>query len=272
VVGGFLLALPVPVIWQAVRLAGTSAFLTNRFVSTPRLWGRRVISLAEVTGVGLRYVPGQRFFTWQLKVWPTDDDSRWIDSSVVVYVKQSERGEPRGLSNRSGFRKRLRPPWDYVPVLDWDYLAQTLQRQAATAIYNQALTVQGPHGPLATQARQRTARSPGSSETAYWSPDGGIGAIRNGEPEALQQTRRKPSLEQFWKPSRICKVAPLAARSHATSGRSGCCTYAAANCEDAPLNSPRSACLVSRLIPWRHAHDSSSVRSRSGRSPCPCQA
>jgi hypothetical protein len=73
VVGGFLLALPVPVIWLAVRLAGTSAFLTNRFVSTPRLWGRRVISLAEVTGVGLRYVPGQRSFTWRLKVWPADD-------------------------------------------------------------------------------------------------------------------------------------------------------------------------------------------------------
>jgi len=186
VVGGFLLALPVPVIWLAVRLAGTSAFLTTRFVSTPRLRGRRVISLAEVTGVGLRYVPGQRSFTWRLKVWPADDDSRWIDSSVVVYVKQTERGEPRGLSNRSGFRKRLRPPWDYVPVLDWDYLAQTPQGQAARAIYNQALTVQGPHGPLATQARQRTARSPGSFETAYWSPDGGIGAIRNGEPEAPQ--------------------------------------------------------------------------------------
>ena len=44
----------------------------------------------------------------------------------------------------------------------------------------------GPHGPLATQARQRTARSPGASETAYWSPDGVIGAIRKGEPEAPQ--------------------------------------------------------------------------------------
>ena len=76
VLWGFLLAVPVPTIWLAVRLAGTSAFLTNGFVSTPRLWGRRVISLAEVTGVGLRYVPGQRFFTWRLKVWPTNDDSR----------------------------------------------------------------------------------------------------------------------------------------------------------------------------------------------------
>jgi hypothetical protein len=186
VVGGFMLAVPIPTIWLAVRLAGTSAFLTNGFVSTPRLWGRRVISLAEVTGVGLRYVPGQRLFTWRLKVWPADDDSRWIDSSVVVYVKQTERGEPRGLSNRSGFRKRLRPQWDYVPVLDWDYLAQTPQGQAATAIYNQALIVQGPHGPLATQARQSAARSPGSFETAYWSPNGAIGAIRNGEPEAPQ--------------------------------------------------------------------------------------
>jgi hypothetical protein len=186
VVCGLLLAFPVPVIWLSVRLAGTSTFLTNRFVSTPRLWGRRVISLAEVTGVGLRYVPGQRFFTWQLKVWANLDDSAWIDSSVVVYVKQMERGEPRGLSNRMGFRKRLRHRWDYVPVLDWDYLAETPPGQAATAIYNQALTVQGPHGPLATQARQRTARSPGASETAYWSPDGVIGAIRRGEPEAPQ--------------------------------------------------------------------------------------
>ena len=131
-------------------------------------------------------MPGQRFFTWQLKVWPTDDDSRWIDSSVVVYVKQTERGEPRGLSNRSGFRRRFRPRWDDVPVLDWDYLAETPLGQAATAIYNQALTVQGPQGRLATQARQRTARSPGASETAYWSPDGVIGAIRKGEPEAPQ--------------------------------------------------------------------------------------
>jgi len=127
VVGGFLIALPVPVIWLAVRFAGTSAVLTNRFVSTPRLWGRQVISLAEVTGVGLRYAPDQKLFTWRLKVWPADDDSRWIDSSVVVYVKQTELGEPRGLSNRSGIRKRQRPPRDYVPVLDWDYLAQTPQ-------------------------------------------------------------------------------------------------------------------------------------------------
>lgn len=88
------------------------------------------------------------------------------------------------MSNRSGFRKRLRPGRNYVPVLDWDYLAQTPQGQAATAIYNQALTVQGPHGPLAAQARQRTARSSGASETAYWSPDGVIGAIHSGEPEA----------------------------------------------------------------------------------------
>jgi len=169
-----------------LRLASTSAFVTNRFVSTPRLWGRRVISLVDITGVGLRYVPGERYYTWRLKVWPNDDDSRWADNSVVVDVKQMKRGEPRGLSNRTGFRKRLRARWDYVPVLDWDYLAQTPQGKAATAIYNQALAVQGPHGPLATHARQRTARSPGASETAYWSPDGELGAIRNGQPEGPQ--------------------------------------------------------------------------------------
>jgi hypothetical protein len=84
-----------------------------------------------------------------------------------------------------------------MPVLDWDYLAQTPQGQAATAIYNQSLTVQGPHGPLATQARRRTARSPGAMETAYWSTDGGIGVISNGEPEGPQWARGQPSLEQF---------------------------------------------------------------------------
>jgi hypothetical protein len=177
---GCWLALAVSCTFLAARRASTSAFLTRRFVSTPRLRGRRVVSLIEVTGVGLRYVPGQ--FTWRVKVWHNDDNSAWADSSVEVYVKQMERGEPRGVSNRKGFRRRLRPRWDYVPVLDWDYLARTPQGQAATAIYNQALAVQGPHGPLATQARQVTARSPGALDTAYWSPDGGIGAIHNGQP------------------------------------------------------------------------------------------
>jgi hypothetical protein len=186
VIFGCFLSIVVPSLFLVLRLASTSAFVTDRFVSTPRLWGRRVISLVEVTGVGLRYVPGQRYFTWRLKVWPNDDDSRWADNSVVVDVKQMKRGEPRGLSNRTGFRKRLRARWDYVPVLDWDYLAQAPQGKAATAIYSQAFAVQGPHGLLATHARQCTARSPGASETAYWSPDGGIGAIRNGEPEGPQ--------------------------------------------------------------------------------------
>ena len=177
---GCWLALAVSCTFLAARRASTSAFLTRRLVSTPRLRGRRVVSLIEVTGVGLRYVPGQ--FTWRVKVWHNDDNSAWADSSVEVYVKQMERGEPRGVSNRQVFRRRLRPRWDYVPVLDWDYLARTPQGQAATAIYNQALAVQGPHGPLATQARQVTARSPGALDTAYWSPDGGIGAIHNGQP------------------------------------------------------------------------------------------
>jgi hypothetical protein len=183
---GCWLALAFPFTFLAARRASTTAFLTRRFVSTPRFWGRRVVSLVEVTGVGLRYVPGQKSFMWRVKVWRNDDNSAWADSSVEVYVPQMERSEPRGVSNRTGFRKRVRPSWDYVPVLDWDYLAQTPQGQAATAIYNQALAVQGPHGPLATQARQRTARSPGALQTAYWSPDGGIGAIRNGQPEAPQ--------------------------------------------------------------------------------------
>jgi hypothetical protein len=186
VIFGCFLSLLVPSLFLVLRLASTYAFVTNRFVSTPRLWGRRVISLVEITGVGLRYVPGQRYFTWLLKVWPNDEDSRWADNSVVVDVKQMNRGEPRGLSNRTGFHKHLRAQWDYVPALDWDYLAQTPQGKAATAIYSHALAVQGPHGPLATHARQRTARSPGASETAYWSPDGELGAIRNGEPEGPQ--------------------------------------------------------------------------------------
>jgi hypothetical protein len=183
---GCFLLLVVPSLFLISRLANSSAFVTSRLVSTPRLWGRRVISLVEITGVGLRYVPGERYYTWRLKVWPNDDDSRWADNSVVVDVKQMKRGEPRGLSNRTGFRKRLRARWDYVPVLDWDHLAQTPQGKAATAIYNQALAVQGSQGPLATHARQRTARSPAAAETAYWSPDGGLGAIRNGEPEGPQ--------------------------------------------------------------------------------------
>ena len=183
---GCWLAMAVPSTFLAARRASTSAFLTKGFVSTPRLWGRRVVSLVEVTGVGLRYVPGQKFFTWRVKVWHNDDNSAWADSSVVVYVKQMERGEPRGVSNRTWFRRRLRPRWDYVPVLDWDYLAKTPQGQATTAIYNQTLAVQGPHGPLATQARQVSARSPGALDTAYWSPDGGIGAIHNGQPGRRQ--------------------------------------------------------------------------------------
>jgi hypothetical protein len=39
-------------------------------VSTPQFWDRRVDSLVEVTRVGLRYAPGQSFFTCRLKVWP----------------------------------------------------------------------------------------------------------------------------------------------------------------------------------------------------------
>lgn len=68
---GAFLPILVPSLAVTLRMVSTSAFLTPQSVSTPRLWGRRVLSLVEVTGVGLRYVPGQRGFTWRLKVWRT---------------------------------------------------------------------------------------------------------------------------------------------------------------------------------------------------------
>jgi hypothetical protein len=44
-------------------------------------------------------------------------------------------------------------------------------------IFERTLACQGPAGLLATQRRQVTATPRGGIETAYWSPDGRIGAL-----------------------------------------------------------------------------------------------
>jgi hypothetical protein len=161
VVAGLVLAAYV-----TVRAALVAAVLTDREVRTPRaLRGWRVLPLAEVTGVGLRFRANGRASGWQLLV--------WVGPARAVGV----RAAPPRLARSDGPPRTARGLNRFVPELDWDALADSGAGRSATAIAQRVVRIQGEHGLLGTEARQVSATNSGGFDTAYWSPDGRIGPL-----------------------------------------------------------------------------------------------
>jgi hypothetical protein len=160
---GFFLVLAVFFAGGGIRTAVMQTTLTDQRLLVPRfMHSQQEIGLTEIAGVGLRYVAANRGSGWKLLVWRGDGPG------VRLPVKQINYSAPPGQ------RPLLR---QQVPALDWNWLNDSDAARAATAIYRQVLAVQGPAGLLATRDRQASADRRGGYETAFWSPDGRIGAL-----------------------------------------------------------------------------------------------
>ncbi|MCV2393050.1 hypothetical protein OEB99_01900 [Actinotalea sp. M2MS4P-6] len=163
---GFLLALSA----LMVRGALVPAVLTATAVATPRpVRGWTVVPLARVSGVGLRFHSGgnARNSRWVLWV--------WTDSGEPVAIKAA----PPSRSAPPGQGKVLHSWTNYVPPLDWDYLAGGPSGTAAIAVNEAVLAAQGPDGLLARERRESDSSTAGDLQTAYWSPNGQIGPLVN---------------------------------------------------------------------------------------------
>ncbi len=152
--------------YVAIRAAAVAAVLTDSEVRTPRaLRGWRVLPLAEVTGVGLRFRANGRASGWQLLVWIGDAGAVGVRAAPPRPVRTDRAPRTaRGLNS-------------FVPELDWDALADSGAGRSATAIAQRVVRIQGDQGRLGTEARQVSATDSGGFDTAYWSPDGRIGPL-----------------------------------------------------------------------------------------------
>jgi hypothetical protein len=154
------------VLW---RQAGRPVVLTSSQLIAPRpLGGWRVVELATVAGVGLRYyAAGEDSHRWHLKVWP--------EHGPALYVPVEA---PDGPDART-WTRAFRSSDEEERQREWRRTSDTAAGRAARRIAAQTADVQGPDGLLEQSALQVTGPA-AKGEVAYWSPDGRIGLLHEG--------------------------------------------------------------------------------------------
>lgn len=155
--------------------------VTDTILSIPRFIRGKKIPVSQIMGVGLLYrrTPHTRAPEgWFLEVWESSGAMTQLGQYIVTSLL--ERTPPKSGEKRSFIRfgRDLARP---LPHEDAAVLAATRPGRIATEIYEWVLSRQGPNGPLATRAAQKSATYEGSGLTqnlAWWSPDGTMGRLR----------------------------------------------------------------------------------------------
>lgn len=158
-IGGLATAQPASIITGAATLAVASPLaagaarkvrpvvLAETTVSIPTLWTRRAQRLEDISWIALIRSTG-RSPAWAVWWWTGDGNAKRSPLRLGAGT-----GSP-DAELRSG------------------RVAGSPAARAATAIYRQALAVQGPSGPLAGSARPFGAQAHLDGASAFWSPDG----------------------------------------------------------------------------------------------------
>lgn len=231
-----------------------------------------MLPLSRLSGIGLLFqvTPGSSSPTgWQLHVW---DDSKNIEVSGIAVLTGKSR-DTTGRRRRVILKRDLSLP---LPHEDRDELASSRQGRIARRIYDTALAVQGPAGPLATRAMQKTVTPRPDRWTVYyawWSPDDSLGrtattgSATRGEVPAAKRTAgtsaeparppRSPELARararylFYVLTDAALFVALAVVAFVTLGRAGYLEHGEL-CRPALSAAPRhpsAACDA-----WRHHH------------------
>jgi hypothetical protein len=129
----------------------------------------REVALKDISGVGMVCVPGGRFQGWMLRVWVGDEGTEQPIGFFRAPLAPAR--DPK-----TGKRRKIMLAQDYIPPPDdGSRLEQTRSGKIAKRIYEQALSVQGPNGPLATKKHHcdvPLARLTTPPRTGVWAPDG----------------------------------------------------------------------------------------------------
>ena len=167
VLGGCSLALGLLLLPGAVR-ALRPVRATIAAVRIAHGWRDLTIPTGEVSGVGLllRYTPGrgQRPFPgWYLTVWDGAGTAHQVDAILYFAELSGADRAPRAS--------------DYDPSA----IAASKAGVAARQLHAFVARVQGPAGPLGTQARQKHPTPSGRWDVTltcgYWSPDGELAEL-----------------------------------------------------------------------------------------------
>lgn len=179
--GGVITAIMTFLLTASAKQQLRPVILTDRALLVPKAFGRTVVPLHRLSGVGLLFqeMPGRPGPPgWQLHVW---DGDKKIEV-VSIAVLSGRRIDAQGRKHLFTWKRDLSLP---LPHEDLDVLAASRQGQIARRIYDAALAVQGPSGPLATRAMQKSVEPRPDMRTVYyawWSPDETMGrtATRRG--------------------------------------------------------------------------------------------
>lgn len=154
--------------------------LTENELRIPGVFGTTAIPLAELAGIGLLYqrTPNTRAPEgWFLEVWGKDGKNRRVGRFLVAALRMPK--PPPG--QKRPFISFGRDPSLPLPHEDVQDLAHTRPGRIAKQMYDWVLARQGPSGPLATRALQKTVtfdRWAATETWAWWSPDGTMGRLR----------------------------------------------------------------------------------------------
>lgn len=174
VTGVVICAFLAPILFSVFRPA---LVIAEGALRVPRLFSSSwVLALADVSGLGLMwrlqpYSPG-----WRLVVWDAEGKPRELRQ---FGISPKIRTRP-GLA--PGVKRDLT-----VPLADEniDRLAASKPGRVAARLYAAVIAVQGPHGPLATHAREKAIEYDARarlSPRAWWSPDGSMGRAKGMPP------------------------------------------------------------------------------------------
>lgn len=178
--GVLTLALALP-LWRSTKIYPTDLRIPSGLRS------RKVISLSRIAGIGMLLrpsIPGTRSpMMWVTFIWDDHGNRSQIRSLnftpllVRASAGRSARDRPSITAN----------PWDVDPfaITNTDVIGQSTAGRATADIYRRVVAIQGPHGPLLTQNRERHATYSVWDVplyTAFWSPDGRYARFRKSDP------------------------------------------------------------------------------------------
>jgi hypothetical protein len=158
------------VLWLSIGLgASRPTILTSTALRQRKLFSYRAIDLKTITGVALLWGHGQGVGgAWRVYVWVHGQGTRAVEPARLWEGSHDPASDkPKRYLGRG-----------FIPPLDWDTIACSEPAKAAVAIYKRAVAAQGATGGLARQNVHDSGEwPPGLTVVAWWSPDGGVGAV-----------------------------------------------------------------------------------------------
>ncbi|NNN20974.1 MAG: hypothetical protein HKL80_03110 [Acidimicrobiales bacterium] len=174
ITGIFTTIFTLPIFSLVLSHAVRPIVLSKEALKIPRFISSYEIPTDEIAGVGLLFqdVDMSRAPSgWYIYIWDSAGKKKMLDKLVetTILVPKPANGKRRPLISIN------RDPTLPLPHEDLDYLTNSRTGKVAKAIYDFTLMVQGPTGPLATKALQKSTKNDRFSSTkfwAWWSPDG----------------------------------------------------------------------------------------------------